>query len=1002
MKQINKGIYRTILAFAAGLLLSVSAFAQDVVVKGHVKDALGSVMGANVIEKGNPQNGTTTDLDGNFLLTVPENSTLVVMFIGYKTVEVSAAPKLSITIKQDTEVLGDAVVIGYGKVKKKDLTGSVTAISADKMVKGVASSASDMLVGKAAGVSVITNGGAPGAGATIRIRGGSSMSASNNPLIVIDGVPVDDSGIAGMENPLATVHPNDIENFTILKDASATAIYGSRASNGVIIINTKRGKSGMGTRVNYSGNFAVNTIPGTVDVMSASEFSKFVNEKFGENSIQAQHLGEANTDWQKEILRTSFTTDHNVSVTGSVPHLPYRVSMAYTNDDGILKTSNMQRLTGAISLTPSFIDNRLKVQANVKGIYNKNRFADTGALGMATQFDPTQPVHMDGNKYGNGYFMYMKGEGDAATPIDIALCNPVAMIEQAHNTSTVKRSIGNLQLDYKSLYVPGLSANLNLGYDISKGEGDHIIDDNSPMTWCSGGYKKGFGENSSYYELKRNTLLDFYFNYNNDFGKHHVDAMAGYSWQRFYRSNWSKFPYSEAMAQKENKEFYKEMTSYKTEHYLVSFFGRLNYTFNNKYLFTFTLRDDGSSRFNEDNRWGLFPSAAFAWKIKEENFLKNVGWLSDLKLRTGYGVTGQQNLGSGDYPYMARYMYSKPGASYTFGDTVFPLIAPLAYDADLKWEETKTYNAGLDFGFLKDKITGTLDVYYRETDNLLNTVTAPAGTNFSNQLLTNVGTLTNKGIEFSLTAHPISTEDWHWTLGYNISYNKNEITKLTFNDDPAYKGVLHTGIDGATGYTIMINAVNNPYNSFYVCEQKYDVNGKPVEGAFTDKNGDNKIDENDLFTYKKAAPDVFMGLTSQLGYKNWDLAFSLRASLGNYVYNNVQSQREAWDGSQLYDQTGFLKNRIHSAWHTDFHNPQYRSTYYVQNASFLKMDNISLGYTFDKIFNDSQSARIAFTVQNVFTITDYDGLDPEISGSGVDHNIYPRPRVFMLGLNLNF
>ena len=998
MKQVNLRIYRMILPLLVGLFLSVGAYAQNITVKGHVKDATGlEVIGANVVEKGNPTNGTITDLDGNFMLNVPQGATLTVSFIGYKTVDVVAASTIMVTLQDDSQLLDAVVVIGYGSVKKDDLTGSVMAIDADKMVKGAVSSATDMLVGKAAGVSVITDGGAPGAGATIRIRGGSSMSASNDPLIVIDGVPVDNSGINGMANPLSTVHPNDIETFTILKDASATAIYGSRASNGVIIINTKKGKTGR-VQVGYSGTFSVNTRPNKVDVMSANEFREFVHSKFGESSDQVAALGTANTDWQDEVFKTSFSTDHNVNVAGAIPNMPYRVSVSYTNENGILKTSNMQRLTGAISLNPNFFDKKLNIQLNAKGIYNTNRFADTGAVGMATQYDPTQPVYMDGNQYGNGYFMYMAN----GAPIGIALSNPVAMLEARHDESTVYRSIGNAQIDYKFHFLPELRANLNLGYDVSKSEGDVIIDDNSPMTWSSGNYKTGFGENSNYYQLKRNTLLDFYMNYANTFGAHQVDVMAGYSWQHFYNSTWTKYPYSVVKAEEYGKEFYKDMEDYKTENYLVSFFGRLNYTLLNRYLVTFTLRNDGSSRFNPDNRWGLFPSVALAWKIKEESFMKNAHWLSDFKLRLGYGVTGQQNLNNGDYPYMARYMYSKSGANYYFGNNKYSLIAPQAYDENLKWEETTTYNVGVDFGVLNNKLTATLDLYYRKTDDLLNTVTAPAGTNFSNQLLTNVGTLENKGIEFSVTAHPITTKDWDWTLSYNISYNKNEITKLTFNDDPAYKGVIHTGIDGATGYNIMINAVDHPYNSFYVWEQVYDKAGNPIEGAYVDQNKDNKIDEEDLICYKKSAPDVFMGLTSQLSYKNWDLSFALRASIGNYAYNNVQSNREAYEGSQMYDQTGFLKNRMTTAWKTNFKTGQYRSSYYVQNASFVRMDNITLGYTFDKLFSEKQSARVYFTVQNPFVITKYDGLDPEISGGGVDNNIYPRPRVFMLGLNLNF
>lgn len=999
MKQVNFTLPLRMLTLLCVLVLSVSAFAQQIAVKGHVKDETGEpIIGATIRVVGQT-GGTVTDFDGNFTINANTGDMVSVSYIGYDVFEAPAAAKMVVTLKEAKgESINEVVVIGYGRVKKNDLTGSVTALNAEKMVKGAVTSATDMLVGKAAGVSVITDGGAPGAGATIRIRGGSSMSASNNPLVVIDGVPVDDGGINGMANPLSTVHPDDIATMTVLKDASATAIYGSRASNGVILITTKKGKAG-GIQVGYSGSVKVSTSAKEVDVMSANDFKNFVVSKFGKESLQAKALGTSDTNWQKEVLRTSVSTDHNINVSGAVANLPYRVSLGYTNENGIVKTSNMERFTGAINLNPQFFDKHLTVQLNLKGIYNTNRFADLGSLGMATQYDPTQPIYMKGSEYGNGYFMYLNDKGK---PIDIALANPVSILTDKSDKSKVYRSIGNAQFDYKFHFLPDLRANLNLGYDVSKGTGDVITVDNSPMSWTWGQFKKGFGENSSFWQLKRNTLLEFYMNYTKTFGAHFIDAMAGYSWQHFYRSEWTKYPYSAAKAKEYGKEFYRGEDDFITENYLVSFFGRVNYTLLDRYLLTFTLRNDGSSRFNKDNRWGVFPSAALAWRINEEAFLKDARWLDDLKLRLGYGITGQQNLNSGDYPYMARYAYSQPGANYYFGDRRIQLIAPLAYDENLKWEETTTYNAGLDFGIFKGMLSGTLDFYYRKTNNLLNTVTAPAGTNFSNELLTNVGTLENKGVELSLTAHPITTKDFQWTVGYNVSYNKNTITKLTFNDDPKYKGVIHGGVDGATGYNIQINAVGRPYNSFYVFEQMYDENGTPIEGAYVDQNNDNTINEADLIPYKKSAPDVYMGLTSQMNYKNWDMSFALRSSIGNYVYNNTQSNREAWDGSQMYDQTGFLKNRLNSAANKNFHIGQYRSSYYVQKADFLRMDNISLGYTFNKLFNAKQSARLYFTVQNPFVITNYSGIDPEISGEGIDKNIYPRPISFMFGFNLKF
>ncbi|MBQ5404694.1 MAG: TonB-dependent receptor [Bacteroidales bacterium] len=988
-----------LLALLLTVLACGDAFAQKITVKGHVEDSSGGeIIGATIRIVGTTA-GTITDLDGNFEIEADLKDSLAVSYIGYTETIVRPNASLRIILQEDTREMGEVVVIGYGKVKKNDLTGSVTAISADKMVKGAATSATDLLAGKAAGVSVISDGGAPGAGATIRIRGGSSLSASNNPLVVIDGVAVDDGGIDGMANPLATVHPNDIETFTILKDASATAIYGSRASNGVIIITTKKGKSGK-PAVSYAGTVSVSTKRNDIDIMNADEFRSFVIEKFGEDSDNAKALGNANTDWWNEIFRTSVSTDHNLSVSGTFKNLPYRVSVGYTNENGILKNSSMERLTGAVSLNPTFFDKKLSISVNVKGINNKNRFGSTDAVGMASQFDPTQPIYMSDNKYGNGWFIYMNEDNTA--PVDIALTNPVSILEDQDDRSTVNRSIGNIQADYKFHFLPDLRVNVNLGYDVSRSDGEKTIADNSPLTWCSGSFKTGFGENTDYYQKKTNGLFESYLDYDKTFGIHSLDVMVGYSWQHFYSDKGTKYCYSAAKAQEFGKEYYKDEYTYKTENYLVSFFGRINYTILDRYLITFTLRDDGSSRFHKDNRWGIFPSAALAWKISDEAFLKDNDVVSDLKLRLGYGVTGQQNLGTNDYPYMPRYKYSEAGASYFFGDKQYRLITPQAYDSGLKWEETATYNAGLDFGFLKGRIEGTVDFYIRKTTDLLNSVIIPAGTNYSNELLTNVGELENRGIELSLTGHILNKRDLEWTLSYNVSYNKNEITKLTINDDPSYKGVIHGGVEGGTGNNIQINAVNEPYNSFYVYKQMYYEDGSPIENVFVDKNSDGKIDDNDLFILKKSAPDVIMGLSSQLSWKNWFFNFAMRASIGNYVYNNVRSNREAWGGSQMFDPSGFLKNRMTSATESNFKDAYYKSNYYIENASFLRMDNMSLGYNFQRIFNTTQNAKVYFTVQNPFVITKYSGLDPEISGEGIDRNIYPRPVTFMLGVNLNF
>ncbi len=993
-----------LMAMLSGMLMILSASAQTgatINVRGTVTDIAGEpIIGANILVQGT-SSGTITDYDGNFTLQAPADGVLEISYIGYRpqSIAVNNQTTIYITMEEDTELLDEVVVIGYGTVRKDDATGSVVAIDATKINKGLATSPSSLLAGQVAGLSVVSSGGAPGSSSSIRIRGGSSMSASNDPLIVIDGVPVDTEGINGMDDPLSTINANDIETFTVLKDASATAIYGSRASNGVIIITTKKGHSGK-LQVAYNGNVSISTKTGLVDVMDAPTFRNYVIDSFGEGSQQAAALGNTETNWQDKIFRVAASTDHNLSLSGSAgDFLPYRLSVGYTNENGILKTSGLERYTGSINLSPTFLDGSLRVQLNAKGVYNTNRFADRGAINSATQFDPTMPLYSENNSpYGNGYYMSLKADG---TPIDIGLANPLAVLEQKSDKSKVYRSIGNLQVDYNLPFLEGLRANLNMGYDISKSDGDVIITDNSPMSWVWGDYKAGWGENSTYYQYKSNTLLDFYLNYTNNFGVHRIDAMGGYSWQRFYRDEENTYPYSDAMVAETGDEFYREGNDYSTESYVISFFGRLNYSLLERYLLTLTLRNDGSSRFSPDNKWGLFPSAAFAWRIINEPFMEDAGdVMSDLKLRLGYGVTGQQNLGSGDYPWMGRYNYSQAGANYFFGDTRVPLIRPLAYDENLKWEETATYNAGLDFGFLNNRITGTFDVYYRKTTDLLNTVGIAAGTNFSNELLTNVGELENKGVEFSITGRPIVSRDLNWNVSYNVTYNKNRITKLTINDDPSYVGVRFGGIDGGTGNNIAIHSVGYPSGSFYVYEQVYDNDGRPREGVFVDQNADGLINEQDMIVYKNAAPDLFMGLSSQLSYKNWDLNFSLRANFGNYVYNNIQSNRES--RSITYDPSGWLKNRVNSATFTNFDAVHYQSSYYIQNASFLKMDNISLGYNFPDIFNGVQSARVHLTVQNPFVITKYKGLDPEFTNDGIDNNIYPHPRVFILGFNLNF
>lgn len=1000
---------KALLTLLVGLFLSIGAFAQQIAVKGHVKDTTGEpVIGANVLVKGTT-NGTITDFDGNFMLNVPKDAILSVSFVGYKSAEVKAASTVMVTLEDDSQVLDAVVVIGYGSVKKNDMTGSVTAIKPDKLNKGLITNAQDMMTGKIAGVSVISKGGAPGEGATIRIRGGSSLTAENDPLIVIDGLAMDNKGVKGLANPLSMVNPNDIESFTVLKDASATAIYGSRASNGVIIITTKKGQAGARPTISYDGNVSVSTVKSTVDVMDGDQFRSFIKDIWGEDSEAYSKLGNANTDWQKEIFRPAVSTDHNLTISGGLKNMPYRVSFGYTNQNGIVKTSKFERYTASVSLTPSFFEDHLKVNANLKGMIAKNRYADGSAVGSAVSFDPTQSVRSDDpyhQYYFDGYFQW---NTDASSLNDNtwkrtfnsnAPGNPVALLEEKDDRAISKSLIGNLELDYKFHFLPDLHAHVNGGMDLSTGK---QYTDVSPYSSTNNYYGSYGWEQKDKYNLSLNAYLQ----YSKDFtDKHRFDVMAGYEWQHFHDTSdqeyWGLYPLSNNVVENRGQRYNNTSSGSATESYLVSFFGRVNYTLLDRYLFTATVRQDGSSRFHKNNRWGLFPSFALGWKLKEEAFLKDVDVLSDLKLRLGYGITGQQNINSGDYPYLAVYETNKDGAYYPIlgeGTT----YRPNAYNPDLKWEKTTTYNVGLDFGFLNNRINGAVDYYYRKTTDLLNSVFVSAGTNFKNKVLSNVGSLENSGIEFSINSKPVVTTDWTWDLGFNITYNKNEITKLTTGDSENYYVAAGDNIGGGRDMKAMAHAVGHPASSFYVYQQVYDENGKPIENEFVDRNGDGTINGDDRYFYKKPTADVLMGLTSRLSYKSWDFSFSLRASLNNYVYNSVEAGGSDCNPTSVYS-FGALNNRPLMGVANNIQNLKDNtllSDYFVQNASFMKCDNITLGYSFKKLFGAPIGGRVYAAVQNVFTITKYKGLDPEVE-KGLDNNIYPRPLTTLIGLSLNF
>ena len=788
-----------------------------------------------------------------------------------------------------------------------------------------------------------------------------------------------------MKNPLSTIYPGDIESFTVLKDASATAIYGSRASNGVVLITTKKGQKGNPMKINYNQYFSVSKPIDQIPVLGAEEYKTLVNDLYGANSSAVKLLGQENTNWQDQIYQTAVGIDHNLSITGNIAEMPYRASIGYTNQDGILKTDNMNRWTGSVGFNPSFFEDHLKVNVNLKGMLNENQFANRGAIGSATGFDPTQAVN-ESNNFG-GYYYWKQPNGD---PQSLGPWNPVALLNMRDDHAKVQRSLGNMQLDYRFHFLPDLRANLNLGYDISNSDGSIYEPENAPWSYDK---LKGGGNNTAYTEDKKNTLLDFYLNYVKDISSidSRIDIMGGYSWQHFWRAGTS---YSTNV---KGTVVYGD-TDYETESYLVSFFGRLNYTFKDRYLATVTVRNDGSSRFSPDTRWGLFPSVALGWKIVDEPWMKDQKVFSDLKLRLGWGVTGQQNISDNDYPYLPRYTYSEETAQYQFGSKYYTTIRPEGYDANIKWEETTTYNIGLDYGFVDNRITGAIDVYKRQTNDLINFIPVPAGTNLTNYLLTNVGNLENNGLEISLNALVIDKNELKWDIGFNAAYQKTEITKLTANEDPNYIGVQVGGFSGGVGNTIQIHSVGYSPNSFFVYEQVYDEAGKPIQGLYVDRNGDKIISNDDRYRYKKPAPDVFMGFSTKLTWKNWDAGLSGRVSLGNYVYNNI------WSGQSLgyvYQPTGVLNNVHENALYTNFNKPEYFSDYFVQHASFLKIDNLNFGYTFTNIYNTRMKLRMYGTVQNLMTVTEYEGLDPEIAG-GIDNNAYPRPRTFMFGLNIDF
>jgi len=963
------------------LMLPLSALAQSTV-KGTVRDnTTGEPLpGVNVIVEGTT-NGTSTDMDGSYTLAnVKSGDRLVFSSIGYVnlTETYAAQATIDVSLTEDTEAIEEVVIIGYGTTTKKDATGSVSTVTARDFNKGAIVTAENMINGKVAGVTINTSG-APGSGSQIRIRGGSSLDASNDPLIVIDGLPVTNSTGIGSTSALASINPNDIESFTVLKDASATAIYGSRASNGVIIITTKKG--GKTLKVNYNMTYGSGKAYNQVDVFSADEYRNIIATY---RPTEVNQLGTANTNWQDAIYRRTDFIDNSASLTGNLfGFMPARLSLGNTYQEGLRLTNKFNRSTVSMALSPSFFDDHLKLTLNANYANEKNRFAD-GVEGAALRFDPTQPV-LDADSPYDGYFEYYNADGSLA---QIAPRNPVAQLLQTHDNGTNDRLYGNFQVDYRLHFLKELKATVNLGYDRSKGDRTRYV----PATAASGPSNNNVPYGTDEYSTRTlsNKLLDAYLNYNKTFGKFNIDATAGYSYQKyeeesFYQGNLnnptlpSTFPETDRV----------------TDNVLIGFFGRANFSFNDKYLLTFSYRRDGSSRFSKDNRWGSFPAAAFAWKLKEE-FFKDNQTISDLKLRLGYGITGQQDLGNAARNfYLQQYTIGGGNSQYYFGSTPTFVGVPNAYNTDIKWEETTTYNVGVDYGLFNNRITGALDVFYKKTTDLLSYVSFPDGSNFSNAGYQNIGDFSTKGIEFLVKGDVVRGEDFNWDVNFNFTKFERRIDELAFGQD-----IERGGTGAGTGSNVQLYREGVTPDAFYVYKQLYDTAGKPIEGAYADLNGDGIINGDDRYVYKNPDPDATFGFASNMVYKNWDFSFNMRASVGNRIFNGV----EAGNAQLNLLRNGVLGNIPSSVTQTGFTTTAdvVLSDIFIQNGSFLRMDNISLGYTFQNWLEGKAKIRLFTGVQNAFIITEYKGLDPEITNQGRDQTIYPRQRQFLFGVNVNF
>ncbi|WP_339648832.1 SusC/RagA family TonB-linked outer membrane protein [uncultured Salegentibacter sp.] len=960
------------------LMLPMSFFAQETVSGVVSESATGlPIPGANVIVKGTT-NGAVTDFDGNYTIqNVSEDDILVFSFLGFASQEIpyEGHATLDVQLDEDQATLEEVVLIGYGSTSEQDATGSVEKISSESFNQGAVVSPEQLISGKSAGVRITPGSGEPGGGSEIRIRGGSSLSGNNSPLIVVDGVPLDQRGVQGVRNQLNSINPNEIEDFVILKDAAATSIYGSRASNGVILITTKSGKKDSPLALSYDLKVSAGRIIDKVDVLDADQFRTLINETPG---TDPSLLGDANTDWQDQIYQTAVGAIHNFTATQGFENFSYRVNYNHTSQTGVLKTDVYERNALNIALNQDLFDNHLKLSLTSKGIVDENRFADQGAIGAAVGFDPTQPVYNEGS-YFDGYYEHTLSPQQQQIQ---ATRNPLALLEQLDGRGVTKRNITNLNSEYKFHFLPELKFNVNAGFDYSENDGYN----RRPLTSAANNQDIPYFED--YGGFNRNTLLDFYFNYKNDidFLDTEIDLTAGHSYQEFFITSKTTETVSNNILESPRDT---------DRNALESYFGRASFDIADKYLISGSVRRDGSSRFGGDNKWSIFPALSVGWKLHNENFLADSNVLNQLKLRAGYGVTGNQEIGP-NYGYFGTYNPSVGGARYQFGNQFYNTLRPEAYDSDLKWEELQTYNVGIDYGFFNNRISGTVEAYYRETEDLLATVPVPAGANLTDLLVTNVGSTVSKGLEFGINGAIIQQEDFNWDVNYNLTFQDLEITNLTLGEDPNFE-IPQGGISGGVGNNIQLWKEGYDPTTFNVFRQVYNEDGQPIEGAYVDVNGDNEITEEDRVPYKKATPDYFMGLTNTMRYKNLDFSFTFRGNFGNYMYNNTQSSN-GFVGAGTVTPQPYYSNFNSNVLESSFNNNQFFSDYYIQKADFVKLDNISVGYLFP---GEELDIRTSLTATNVWTITDYEGLDPEIA-NGIDNNFYPRSTTIVLGLNLSF